>query len=286
VPLLGSNSYGKSAIRLVTIVRRGAHHELRDLTVSVRLDGDFRDAHLKGENRGVLPTDTMKNTVYALAKAHASMPVEPFAAAIGERLLVAALAATRATVEIAQHEWQRVRLGEQPHHHAFVRGTPQRRMAWVSATRDGAEFEAGIAALGVLKTSSSAFSGFLRDEYTTLIDTRDRVLATEIDARWRYDQAPESFDLAWRSIRNALVETFADHDSEPVQHTLYAMGTTALERCEEASEIHLSLPNRHHLPVDLLPFGQENANEVFAATDAPYGVIDATVRRDGGRNPG
>jgi urate oxidase len=276
---LGANSYGKSAVRLVTVTRHGTRHELRDLTVSMRLDGTFEAAHLAGDNSGVLPTDTMKNTVYALAKAHAASPIEPFGTAIGQRLLASSSAATTATIEIVQHEWDRIRLAERPHEHAFVRGAPHRRVAWVSVTRGGSSFEAGILGLGVLKTTGSAFSGFLRDSYTTLRETRDRILATEVEASWRYAQAPDSFDLAWHTVHDALIETFADHDSESVQHTLYAMGTAAIDRCEDVAEICLTLPNRHHLLVDLSPFGQTNANEVFVATEAPYGLIEATVTR-------
>jgi urate oxidase len=278
-PRLEHDSYGKHEIRLVTVHRHGTRHELRDLTLSVMLEGDFAAAHVSGDNAALLPTDTMKNIVYALAQKHAAVSLEHFGAAIGERLLAEASAASRAVVEIAQHEWHRVASGERGHDHAFVRGTTQRRLAWASVTRAGVTFDAGLSGLGILKTAGSAFSGFPPGEYTTLRETRDRILATQVEARWRYLRAPQSFDLAWRSVRGALIETFADHDSESVQHTLFAMGSAALERCEEVVEIRLTMPNKHHVPVDLSPFGLENRNEVFVATEAPYGVIQATVAR-------
>jgi urate oxidase len=276
---LSSSSYGKAAVRLVTVTRRGARHELRDLTIAAHLEGEFRAAHVDGDNRDVLPTDTMKNTVYALARAHTSSTVEELAAAMGQRLLASAPAATSATIDVEVHRWDRAAHGERGHDHAFIRGAPARRVAQARVTRDGEEFESGIVSLGLLKTTNSAFEGFLVDDFTTLRATSDRILATDVDARWRYATAPGSFDFAWRTVRDALVETFAEHASRSVQHTLYAMGTAAIDRCDDVVEVRLRMPNRHHLVVDLTPFGQENANEVFVATDAPYGVIEATVVR-------
>jgi urate oxidase len=277
---LGPNSYGKSAIRLVTVRRHGSRHELRDMTVSTRLEGDFADAHTAGDNAAVLPTDTMKNVVYALASEHTASPPETFAAAIADRLLGSAPRATMATVGVTVHAWDRVRTGDHAHDHAFMRSALPGRLARVTAARDGARYEAGIVRLALLKTSGSAFTGFLRDAWTTLRDTEDRILATEIDATWAYGGgAPVPFDFSWRTVRDALVETFADHDSRSVQHTLHAMGSAVIDRCEHVTEIHLRMPNQHHLPVDLRPFGQENRNEVFVATTEPYGMIEATIRR-------
>jgi urate oxidase len=222
----------------------------------------------------------MKNTVYALARAHAGQPIEAFATAIGNRLLAAASEAERAVVDVEMHDWSRIRIEERPHDHAFTRGSVARRTATVVATPTGVQIRAGISGLGLFKSGGSAFRHFLRDALTTLADTDDRILATEIDAWWRYATEPSSFDFAWRTVRDALVETFAEHESASVQHTLYAMAAAALERCEQVEEVHLRMPNRHHLPVDLAPFGLPNHNEVFVATDAPYGLIEATVRRD------
>ncbi len=276
---LDLNSYGKSAIRVFTVARRGNRHDVRDLTVSVRVQGAFEAAHIDGDNSAVLPTDTMKNTVYALAQAHRSSPLEAFALAVSERLLSASPAASTVTVEIEAKAWDRIRVGERPHDHAFARGSPAQRVARVERTRTSTTFAAGVSGMALLKSSGSAFSGFPRDDFTTLRDTRDRILATDIDAEWRYAGAPESFDLAWRAVRDALTETFADHASESVQHTLYAMGGAALRRCDDVAEIHIRMPNRHHLLVDLTPFGQDNRNDVFVAIEEPYGLIEATVRR-------
>jgi urate oxidase len=276
---VGPNRYGKSGIRLVTVTREGARHHLRDLTVDVHLAGDFAASYVEGDNRAVLPTDTMKNMVYALARPHADEAPEVFAAVIGRRLLESTFAAQSATVELAEERWDRIAVAGILHDHAFTRGGRARRLAVVRVARDGVTFEAGIAGLGLLKSAGSGFSGFLRDAYTTLRDTRDRIFATELTARWGYAATPESFDEAWSSVRDVLLQTFAAHDSRSVQHTLHAMGTAALDACPAMGEIHLAMPNRHHLVVDLSPFGQENMNEVFVATEVPFGDIEATVTR-------
>jgi urate oxidase len=137
----------------------------------------------------------------------------------------------------------------------------------------------GVTNLVLLKTTDSAFVDFARDQFTTLSDTNDRILATAVTASWRYRTGMRDFAVRDR-VRQALVETFAGHDSRSVQHTLYAMAQAALDVCADITDITMSLPNRHHLLVDLTPFGLDNPNEVFVATDQPYGLIEATVRRD------
>jgi urate oxidase len=135
-----------------------------------------------------------------------------------------------------------------------------------------------VANLVVLKTTDSAFSGFPRDRYTTLPETEDRILATSLTATWSY--RPGTTDFAARArVRQALIDTFAAHHSRSVQHTLYAMAEAALAACADAQSMTLTMPNRHHLLVDLKPFGLDNPNEIFVATDQPYGLIEATITR-------
>jgi urate oxidase len=278
---LTSNSYGKSEVRLVT-VRRGAdpakHHELKDVTLAIRLEGDFAAAYTQGDNRGVLATDTMKNTVYALAAEHPFDDIEDFGLALSDHLLQADPHIASVRVELAEHLWERIEAAGAPHPHAFRRAGSERRTAVVTRSPDTVRVLAGIEELVVMKTAKSAFEGFPRDRYTTLRETADRLLATALRATWRYSRPYVAFGRLWSDVRRVLLETFADHDSRSVQHTLYAMGEAVLETLD-VEEIHLAMPNRHHIPVDLTPFGMENRNEIFVATAEPYGLIEATLRR-------
>lgn len=276
---LAWNTYGKSAVHLSKVERLGGRHSFHELTVSVQLEGEFTEAHTRGENARILPTDTMKNTVYALAREGPVDPPEAFAERLGRRFLAASPHASQALVSAEVTGWERAAVGGLPHDSAFVLGTAERRATVVRVTPGAVRVEAGLRGLGLLKTSGSAFAGFLADEYTTLVETRDRLFATEVDARWSYSGTPSDWTTAWRALRTALIETFAVHQSESVQQTLYAMGEAALAACREVDEIRLILPNQHHLLADLSPFGLDNPNVVFVPTREPYGRIEAVVAR-------
>jgi urate oxidase len=272
------NNYGKQAVRLVTVRRRPDTHELKDVTVAIRLEGDFAAAYTDGDNSFVLPTDTMKNMVYGLAAEHPFDDVEDFGLALSDHVLQASPRAARAHVELTEHLWERIDKGGEPHPHAFRRAGSERRIATVERDRQGVRILAGLEDLVVMKTARSAFEGFPRDRYTTLRESSDRLLATAVRATWRYSRPSVPFGSLWQEVRRILLETFADHDSLSVQHTLYAMGEAVLETVD-VEEIHLSMPNKHHIPVDLTPFGLENRNEIFVATVEPYGLIEATIKR-------
>jgi urate oxidase len=279
---LGANRYGKVRIRLVKVKRpadgddAGAH-QLVDLTVDVLLEGAFGGVYVEGDNSACLATDTMKNTVYAFARQDSIDHVETFALKLA-RHFAGQAAVTRAVVSAAEHPWSRLPSDGGPHPHAFVQPGGEHWTTVVACDGRGARVSSGVANLVVLKTAGSAFAGFPRDEYTTLPETHDRILATAITATWRYGRADADFDGRIR-IRTAILDAFARHDSRSVQHTLYAMGEAALAACPDITEISLSLPNRHHLLVDLKPFGLDNPNEIFVATDQPFGLIEATVVR-------
>lgn len=276
--ILGENRYGKSQVRLVTVRRHPDHHALQDVTVAIALEGDFEAAYRHGDNAGVLPTDTMKNTVYAFAAEQPVEEIEDFGLRLSGHFLANAPGTVRVAVDLTEHLWERLEAGGAPHPHAFRRAGAERRTARVVRDREGVRVVAGIEELVVMKTARSAFAGFPRDRYTTLPETRDRLLATAVEASWRYHRPDLSFGELWQDVRRRLLETFAGHDSLSVQHTLHAMGEAALE-VPEIEEIRLVLPNKHHLPVDLSRFSLENRNEVFVATEEPYGRIEAVVRR-------
>ncbi len=275
---LADNNYGKQAVRLVTVRRRPDRHELQDVTVGIRFEGDFLAAYADGDNSGVLPTDTMKNTVYALAAQHPFDDIEDFGLALSDHFLSNNPRAARVHIDLTEHLWEPIELNGAAHPHAFRKGASEQRIAMVTRDREGARLLAGIEDLVVLKTTKSAFEGFPRDRYTTLKETSDRILATAVRATWRYSRPNVAFGILWREVRRLLLETFADHDSRSVQHTLYAMGEAVVETLD-IEEISISMPNKHHLPVDLTPFKLENRNEIFVATAEPYGLIEGTVRR-------
>jgi urate oxidase len=280
---LGPNRYGKAESRVVRIVRDTARHEIRDLTVSSALRGDFTAAHVDGDQSQVLPTDTQKNTAFAFAKKHGVASPEDFAIALGRRLLEATPAASDAEVLVEEHAWDRIRVDGAGHDHAFVRRGGEVRTTSVEVGRDGVHVTSGLRDLVVLKSTGSEFKGFLRDEYTTLPDADDRILATALRATWRYAR-PDGvgWNETYDAVRALLLATFATTYSRALQETLYAMGRAVLEAHGEIAEISFVAPNKHHFLVDLAPFGLENPGEVFIAADRPYGLIEATVIREEG----
>lgn len=263
--MLGPNSYGKSDIRVVKVVRGPDRHDIHDLTVDVAVQGDFDAAHTTGDNRGLMATDTMRNIVYAVAQELDFEDPEPFALAVAARVNDVGANVTRARVRASQHPWARLDA------HAFQRAPGGRRIA--IATADG-EVEAGIEDLALLRTAGSAFEGFQRDRYTTLPETRDRILATTVTATWDYRAPDPDYGRIWRGARDRILQSFADHESPSVQYTLHRMGQAVLHAHEEIERIHLALPNIHHLPVG-------EGNEVFQATTEPHGLIEATVEASG-----
>ena len=277
--MLVQSSYGKSRVRLVQVIRGGDRHDLRDLTVAIKFHGQYDECYVDGDNSAVLPTDTMKNTVYALAAGERIRDPETFGLSLARHFLARNTRLRRVRIDLTEHLWGRIPRGEREHGQAFVRMSSETRTASVQAHRKRTLVGAGIADLVILKSSHSAFSGFLTDEYTTLPETRDRLFATALTATWRYGDLDLDFGAAWRAVRATLLDVFAEHRSESVQHTLYAMGQAVLDAIADVTAIRLVMPNKHHLPVDLSRFGLENRNEVFVATEEPHGVIEATLVR-------
>jgi urate oxidase len=277
---LGENNYGKSRVRLLRVVKQEGRHDIREVTLGIAFEGDFEAAHTKGENRKILPTDTMKNTVYVLARQYPIEAVEDFCAHLIEHFLTYNPQVTRVRVAAVENPWSRIPMGGKPHPSAFLRAGAEVRTAKLAGTREGTTVHAGIKDLVVLKTTKSAFEDFLRDPYTTLKEDRDRILSTSIQAEWLYEDDEVEYSPVWHGVRQALLETFAEHDSKSLQHTLYAMGEAILGSFERIREIRLSLPNKHFLHVDLSPFGMDNPAEVFLPVDEPHGLIEATVRKE------
>ena len=282
--VLGPHQYGKAETRLVRIYRDGPEHQIRDLNVSTSLRGDFADAHLHGDQAQVLPTDTQKNTAYAFAMERGVGEIEDYALALARHFADDVEPVQAARVDVEEYLWERISVGGTPHPHAFVRSGQEVRTA--AAIVEGTAGQqrvwvlSGLRDLVLLKSTGSEFAGFLRDPYTTLAETRDRVLATSLVARWRYVQPDADWSGVYAGVRQTLVEQFATVHSLALQQSLWEMGRAALAAHPVIAEIRLSAPNKHHFLVDLTPFGLDNPGATFHADDRPYGLIQCAVQRD------
>ena len=197
------------------IYRDTERHEIRDLNVSTALRGDFAAAHLAGDQASVLPTDTQKNTCFAYAKEHGVGEIEEYALAL------------------ARHFVDRHRVGEpRPTSRSTSTGgsgsaSPARstrtrssgpatrcaRLPWsiddARSTRSSLMGYFRDQGPGRAQVDRSEFTGFLKDRYTTLAETTDRILATSLTARWRYAAADVPWDEAFGQVRQILLERFA-----------------------------------------------------------------------------
>lgn len=278
--VLTQAQYGEAEVRLLHVDRGGARHDITDLNVSVALAGDLTDTYLTGDNSGVLATDAQKNTVYAFARKFGVRPVEEFALRLASHFAGTG-PVERAQVRVEEHGWRRIDAGGAPHPHSFERQAGTRATSVLAHADGGTEFVAGVTGLVLLKSPGAEFREFRTDPYTTLQPTEDRILATAVAAHWRIAHRDTDWDGSFSGARAALVETFAKTHSKSLRHTLYAMGEAVLAARPEVCEVRLSLPGKHHLLVDLGPFGLDNPGAVFSAADRPYGLVAGAVRRAG-----
>lgn len=279
---LTEQRYGKERIRLVRVIRGAGRHTVRDLTVAVSLEGAFEAAYLTGDNGAVVATDTMKNTVYALAGDGLTGPPERFGIVLAQHFLEAQ-AVRRAAITIEEADWRALEVDGTVSADAFARDDSSTRTARVIADGRGVSLSAGLAGLTVMKTAHSSFRGFPRDRYTTLPETDDRILATRLEAEWRYGPAgtrPDlDFEATYGRVRETLLSVFASHHSPSVQSTIWTLGQAVLDAVPTVDQIHLVLPNLHHWLVDLSPYGMTNDGSVFVATNEPFGIIEGTISR-------
>ena len=277
---LGENRYGKSRVRLSRITRLEDGHLFDEWTVHVMLEGDFEASFTKGDNSKVLPTDTMKNTVYSVARSSKATTIEAFAVELGDYFLTNNAQVSGVSIEIEERAWERLMVGGTPEPTTFKLGGPE--LQTVRAVRhQGREWSvrSGVDGLTILKTTNSAFTGYMVDKLTTLKPATDRILGTGATVTWDYAAASPDYAQARERIVAAMLKTFSAHDSKSVQHTLFDMGKAALDAAPEIARVHLSMPNLHHLLADLSRFGQDNPNHIFVPIDEPHGTIEATVER-------
>ena len=282
--ILGAHRYGKAENRVVRIFRDTARHDIRDVNVSSALRGDFAPAHLEGDQRNVLPTDTQKNMAYAYAKTVGLETIEGYALALARHYVDDVPPVDGARIEVEEYPWERVLVDGAGHDHTFVRKGQEIRLCSVTVEGTGEAQQTwvtgGFKDLVILKSTGSEFADFYVDEFTTLAPTHDRVMATSLVARWRFTTTDVDWDATYAGIKAVMVSTFATLHSLALQQTLFEMGRAALEAYDVLAEVRLSAPNKHHFLYDLDRFGIENHGEVFHADDRPYGLIQAAVLRD------
>ncbi len=276
---LAAQRYGKSRVRMLKVLRRGDVHAVKEVTARVLLEGDFDRSYTAADNAAVVATDTMKNTLYVLAHEHLGHENEPFVRRAAGHFLERYPHVARATVELDERLWRRLEVGGAAHPHAFAQAEVARPFARIVAGRDGEVRESGVRELLLLKSTGSGFEGFPRDEFTTLPETSERILATAVRAAWQWTGEPGSYEAANRAIVEAMLAPFAERYSPSVQATLFEMATAALDTCPEVGRVTLSMPNLHCFPIDLARFGRTNRHELFLPTDEPHGDIEATVSR-------
>ncbi len=277
---LGGNRYGKSRVRLSRITRLADRHVFNEWKVRVLLEGDFDAAFREADNSRILPTDTMKNTVYYVARGSKAATIEEFAMELGDYLLANNAQVSGVLVEVEQRAWERLVIDGAPEPSTFKLGGPE--LQTVRAVRDQGRtwsIASGVDGLMILKTTKSAFTGYINDKLTTLKPATDRIFGTSATAKWDYASPHADFAPARARIVAALLKEFAAHNSMSVQHTLYDMGKAALQAAPEIERIALTMPNLHHLLADLGPFGQDNPNHIFIPVDEPHGYIEATIER-------
>ena len=278
--VLGANQYGKAEVRMVYVDRSSPVHQITDVNVTSQLIGDFTDTHLTGANDAVIATDTQKNTVYAMARTGGYSSPEDFALRLARNYVEKYDQVTGARMAVEKYSWDRISTSSGPHDHAFSKGTAETRTTVVRKDGDEETVISGLTGLVVLKSTGSEFWGFPDVEYTSLVETDDRILATAVSARWRYVGSDLDWDKSFTAVRNTMLEEFANTHSLSLQQTLFAMGKGALEAVPEIAEIRLSMPNKHHFLVDMTKWDLDNPNQVFYAADRPYGLIEASVLRD------
>lgn len=277
---ISRQSYGKSQVCLSYIDRANEQHNFTQLVADISLEGDFDSAYTDGDNSKVVPTDTMKNSVYAIAREHGIVSLETYGCQLANHFYDNFDQIQKASVSLSQQLWNRVDLDGESHGHAFTGGGSEQFTCLARSSADGIELRSGLSGLQVLKTSGSGFEGFHVDKYTTLKETSDRIFATTISADWPCKDVNHDWTGTRSTIRKLILDVFAHQYSPSVQKSLYDMANSVLAACTEIDEVSLNMPNQHHLLVDMQRMKLENRNDIFVPSPEPFGVISGTVRRD------
>ncbi len=276
---LYSNRYGKAKVRVLKKLRENGIDTFKELEVKVVLEGTFDTAYTAGDNREIVATDTLKNTVNVFAYEKLGVETEPFVVELTAHFLDKYPQVSGVEIETEERVWERITVDGSPSPTNFSVAGKVVPTTYVTRSRNQLEINSGIRGLVILKSADSAFADFDRDEFTTLPDTEDRLLATSLSSQWLYGAKPADYRETNERVVETMLSAFGSKESPSVQSTLYEMGKAALAACSEIDRISLTMPNLHCLLIDLSPFQRQNQNTLFLPTDAPQGWIEGTVAR-------
>ena len=271
--------YGKGEVRVMRVHRDGERHEVRELTLRVMAEGDFARTYTHADNSNSVSTDTIKNVVNVVARENLALDGELFCQAVAGKLLSSYPQIASVVVSGHQTKWQRLSFDDRPHPHSFVLDANGKPFCEARTTRAATSFTSGIDGYTFMKSTQSGWAGYVKDRYTTIPETDDRLCATAMNARWEWSRPPADFTRANETVLSTLIEVFATTWSASVQDSLYRMGEAALAAVPELVTVKLACPNKHYLLVNLAPFNLDNNNQVFLPTDEPHGQIECTVGR-------
>lgn len=263
---------------MLRVVRRGDRHDPRDLTVSVRFEGAFDTAFIEGRTEGLLPGETIKNIVHRAARRHGAAEIEELALALAKEIVERQPRMSRVRIEIEEQLWQRLQAGGRVQAQAFLAGSAEQRLAVVTTNGSKTSVVAGITGLHVMRSAGFAPPPREADD-DGVHDGMQRLLVGTLSARWTYTSGDVTFGVYRQGVRAAIVDTFAWHQSQSVQHALYAVAEVMLSTYEEIADVTLAFHERPYRPADLFAAGTENRDELFVVVDEPVGVVEVTVER-------
>ncbi|XP_033642931.1 uricase-like [Asterias rubens] len=278
--------YGKNCVRLLQHRRLGDSHEIKELSVNSHLSLSTHKGFIYGDNSDIIATDSQKNTIFALAKMKGITTPEQFAMDLCQHYLKMYSQVVRAEIYIEQAPWRRMDQSGEQHAHAFIQTQEATRYCVVRQERHGLPTVwAGLKGMTILKTTKSGFAGFVRDKFTSLPESWDRIFSTIVSGKWCYkDISGINFDQAWETCKNTILDVFAGPPrtgvfSPSVQQTLYLSAQKMMAKINQIDQVELEMPNVHYFLADLKKIGMENNDEIMMPTVDPHGIIRAALRR-------
>jgi len=289
--MLGYNKYGKANVKFLRVVKETPKHLVHEVKAKMQLEGDFNESFETGNNRQVVPTDTMKNSLYIYAKKFNLNCLEEWAIEVGKDMLQRHNQISVVNLELEESNWERIKINGIEHNHAFLKREGI-RFATMKMQRNGQiKLNCGIKDLIIMKSTQSGFENYVKDEYTTLVETKDRVFCTKLFVSWEFNVSKPSkidFNSIYSNNLNLSLQTLAGQDplkgeySGSVQQTLFQLGKKILQQNNSIDRVFISLPNVHYFLVHFQRFKTNltNQNEVFETFDGPHGLIEAVVERN------